>query len=82
MGQKNIENKLLLWNGIGVPRNDKKIYAEDYYCVKCQRDGKEIPAESFYGLNDPDATSSPYCKSCVKKLEMEYWIYVSEHPFK
>ncbi len=77
-----IEKKLLVWDGKGIPREDKKIYAEDYFCVRCYEKREKNPAEVFYGLNDPDASRPPYCKSCTNELEMEYWLEVMNNPLK
>lgn len=77
--KKDLAKKLLIWDGKGRPREDNKLYAEDYYCVVCYSDKKEIQAEKFFGLNDPDASRAPYCQKCIDKFYIELW---KSNPYK
>lgn len=71
--KRNLTKKLLIWDGKGKPRENNKIYAEDYYCVACYKNKKEVQAEKFLSLADPDASKTPYCQRCIDKFYIEFW---------
>ncbi|MCR4327472.1 MAG: hypothetical protein NUV46_02730 [Nanoarchaeota archaeon] len=75
-----VEKEVMVWNVENVLKEKGKIYAKDYYCIKCYKENKKIPADSFYGLDDPDAVRPPYCNNCIKSLNKEYWIYIMQNP--
>ena len=42
--------------------------AKDYKCSSSKCDNQ---AEVFYPVFDPDIPSYPYCRKCVRKLQLE-----------
>jgi len=73
-----IEKKLGIWGKDQILREDNKFHAEDYYCIKCYDKKKEIPAEIFWPVFDPDIKSFPYCKPCLDKEQLKLMIQLYE----
>ncbi len=65
----NLDKKLGVWRVDYTFREDKKIYAKDYYCVECYNKNKKVQAEVFWEpIMDSDIGLNPYCKPCKEKI--------------
>jgi len=45
----------------------KMLYAKDYDCSRC----KEVKAEVWVGMSDPDISKHPMCKPCANSWTIE-----------
>jgi hypothetical protein len=79
---KNLIKKLGVWEKDKVVRKDNKIYAKDYYCVRCYEKKKKIPAVALYPLwdIDQDTKFKPYCKKCLDDLKFRMMVTLFETP--
>jgi hypothetical protein len=77
---KNLNSKLGVFGRDKILREDKKSYAEDYYCVTCYKKGEEIQAEKFWPVFDIDQETipKPYCQSCLDENRLNALIEISE----
>jgi len=70
-----IEKKLGVW---GKDRSEGKVFAKDYYCVKCYEKEKKVPAVVFYPYSDADISFFPYCRPCVDKEKLMVLMKMNE----
>lgn len=62
-----LDRKLEIWGKDKIVKDDGKTHAEDYYCVKCYREKKEVPAVGFFPNFDLDILFFPYCKEHIER---------------
>lgn len=73
-----LDKKLGVWGKDEIVGEDKRIHAEDYYCVRCYEKKKEIPAEKFWPNADIDIKNFPYCVPCIDSLRLEFMIEMGD----
>lgn len=75
MGEnKSLEKKLGVWGKDKIVREDKLLHAEDYYCVKCYAEKKEVPADSFFPIFDLDIPFYPYCNKHIDEIKIDFML--------
>lgn len=81
MGENNsLEKKLGVWGKDKIVREDGKTYAKDFYCVECYSKKKEVPADSFFPLFDPDIPVYPYCQKHIDEMRVNLLLgTIDEH---
>lgn len=72
------DKKLGIWGKDKIVHEDGKLYASDYYCVRCYQDKKEVPAEKFFPIIDIDIPSFPHCKKYIEELTIQYFLRVND----
>ncbi|MCR4327471.1 MAG: hypothetical protein NUV46_02725 [Nanoarchaeota archaeon] len=79
MSEEALEKKLGVWGIDKIVREGGRFSVEDYYCIKCYKENKKIPAEIFgpsYISNSQELKNffplAPYCKSCDEELNKKF----------
>jgi len=75
---ENLDKKLGIWGKDKILREDGKIHAIDYYCIRCYGKNKLVQANRLWPMMDPDIPFFPYCKQCVDDLVFEMMIKLGE----